>query len=36
MARTFEALAERDGHLELEFRRLYLLAVIPGPGEAAT
>jgi ubiquinone/menaquinone biosynthesis C-methylase UbiE len=27
MARTFEALAARDGQLELEFRRLYLLAV---------
>jgi hypothetical protein len=36
MARTFEALAEPDGRLELEFRRLYLLAVILSSGEAAT
>jgi ubiquinone/menaquinone biosynthesis C-methylase UbiE len=31
MARTFEALAETDGRVELEFRRLYLLAVNQGP-----
>jgi hypothetical protein len=31
MGQTFEALREQDGRLELEFRRLYLLAVNEAP-----